>query len=102
RRSGQQGGPAWNTSGVPWQTLYFKGNLAKLQQVKATWDPGNVFHHKLSVTGGANGTGTHSGLTCTFIHSTRHCQWAAVASGVWGAKTRRSRQDGHRGGWARP
>ncbi|WP_406119577.1 FAD-binding oxidoreductase [Streptomyces sp. NBC_00989] len=42
--------PAWNTSGVPWQTLYFKGNLAKLRRVKATWDPGNVFHHKLSVT----------------------------------------------------
>ncbi|MFI6544689.1 FAD-binding oxidoreductase [Streptomyces prunicolor] len=42
--------PAWNTSGVPWGTLYFKGNLAKLQRVKATWDPGNVFHHKLSVT----------------------------------------------------
>lgn len=42
--------PAWNTSGVSWQSLYFKGNLARLQAVKAAWDPHNVFHHRLSVT----------------------------------------------------
>ncbi|WP_217546799.1 FAD-dependent oxidoreductase [Streptomyces sp. GbtcB6] len=42
--------PAWNTSGVSWQSLYFKDNLARLQAVKAAWDPRNVFHHRLSVT----------------------------------------------------
>ncbi|MFK0151459.1 FAD-binding protein [Streptomyces sp. NPDC090493] len=41
--------PAWNTSGVSWQSLYFKDNLARLQAVKAAWDPRNVFHHRLSV-----------------------------------------------------
>lgn len=41
--------PAWNTSGVRWQELYHGGNLARLQQVKAAWDPRNVFHHALSV-----------------------------------------------------
>ncbi|MFE9116357.1 FAD-binding protein [Streptomyces sp. NPDC007172] len=42
--------PAWNTSGVPWQTLYWKGNYPRLQKVKKTWDPRNVFHHALSIT----------------------------------------------------
>jgi FAD/FMN-containing dehydrogenase len=41
--------PAWNTSGVPWSTLYYKGNYPRLQRVKARWDPRNVFHHVLSV-----------------------------------------------------
>ncbi|MFJ8017268.1 FAD-dependent oxidoreductase [Streptomyces sp. NPDC096339] len=41
--------PAWNTSGVPWTTLYYKGNYAKLQQVKAKYDPKDIFRHKLSV-----------------------------------------------------
>ncbi len=41
--------PAWNTSRVPWSTLYYKGNYRRLQQVKARWDPGNVFQHTLGV-----------------------------------------------------
>lgn len=41
--------PAWNTSGVPWHTLYYKENYPRLQRVKARWDPRDVFHHALSV-----------------------------------------------------
>jgi aclacinomycin oxidase len=41
--------PALNTSGVPWSTLYYHGNYPRLQQVKARWDPRNVFHHPLSI-----------------------------------------------------
>ncbi|RLV10572.1 FAD-linked oxidase [Streptomyces griseocarneus] len=41
--------PAWNTSGVPWHTLYYKDNYRRLQQVKARWDPRNVFHHALAI-----------------------------------------------------
>ncbi|HEY2576035.1 MAG TPA: BBE domain-containing protein [Streptosporangiaceae bacterium] len=41
--------PAWNTSGVPWHTLYYKDNYPRLQEIKAKWDPHNVFHHALSV-----------------------------------------------------
>ncbi len=29
--------PEWNTSGVPWHTLYFKSTYAALQQVKRRW-----------------------------------------------------------------
>ncbi|MEV4108856.1 FAD-binding protein [Nonomuraea sp. NPDC049695] len=42
--------PAFNRSGVPWQTLYYKGNYAKLQQVKAAYDPRDVFRHAQSVS----------------------------------------------------
>ncbi|QZZ32205.1 MULTISPECIES: FAD-binding oxidoreductase [unclassified Streptomyces] len=41
--------PAYNTSGVPWYTLYYKGGYPKLQQVKAAYDPRNVFRHSQSV-----------------------------------------------------
>lgn len=38
-----------NTSGVPWHTLYYKDNYPRLQQIKARWDPRNVFQHALSI-----------------------------------------------------
>lgn len=41
--------PALNKSGVPWHDLYYKGNYPRLQKVKATYDPRNVFNHKLSI-----------------------------------------------------
>jgi hypothetical protein len=42
--------PAFNQSGVPWYTLYYGDNYARLQQVKACWDPTNFFQHSQSVT----------------------------------------------------
>jgi aclacinomycin oxidase len=41
--------PALNTSGVPWHTLYYKDNYPRLQQIKARWDPRDVFRHALSI-----------------------------------------------------
>ncbi|UNO39381.1 FAD-binding protein [Streptomyces sp. MST-110588] len=44
--------PRWNTSGVPWHTLYYKDGYARLQRVKARWDPREEFRHGLSVRPG--------------------------------------------------
>ena len=41
--------PEWNASGVPWHTLHYKGNYPRLQQIKARWDPLNVFQRALSI-----------------------------------------------------
>lgn len=41
--------PAWNGSGVPWSTLYYRDNYPRLQRVKARWDPRGVFRHPLSI-----------------------------------------------------
>jgi aclacinomycin oxidase len=41
--------PALNNSGVPWHALYYQANYARLRQIKARWDPRNVFHHALSI-----------------------------------------------------
>jgi hypothetical protein len=41
--------PALNTSGVPWSTIYYQKNYPRLQQVKAQWDPRDVFYHALSI-----------------------------------------------------
>ena len=41
--------PEWNTSGIPWHRFYYQDNYARLQQIKARWDPGNIFHHALSI-----------------------------------------------------
>jgi hypothetical protein len=42
-------GPAINKSGLPWHDLYYLGNHPRLQQVKAKWDPRNIFRNKLSI-----------------------------------------------------
>jgi aclacinomycin oxidase len=44
--------PALNVSGVPWHTLYYQTNYPRLQQVKAQWDPRNLFRHALSIAAG--------------------------------------------------
>ncbi|NHD16056.1 MULTISPECIES: BBE domain-containing protein [unclassified Actinopolyspora] len=38
-----------NRSGTAWHDLYYKDNYPRLQQVKARWDPGDVFRHSQSV-----------------------------------------------------
>ncbi|NJP65493.1 FAD-binding oxidoreductase [Streptomyces sp. ventii] len=38
-----------NTSAVPWHELYYKGNYARLQQVKKAYDPKDFFRHRQSV-----------------------------------------------------
>ena len=41
--------PTLNTSSVPWHAIYYQSNYARLQRVKAQWDPCGVFHHALSI-----------------------------------------------------
>ncbi|MFB7665503.1 FAD-dependent oxidoreductase [Kitasatospora sp. NPDC056138] len=41
--------PEFNTSDQPWHQLYYGKGYARLQQVKAQWDPYDVFHHAQSV-----------------------------------------------------
>lgn len=47
--------PAWNRSGFPWSYLYYKEHYPRLQQVKARWDPMNVFNHQQSIELPADG-----------------------------------------------
>lgn len=41
--------PARNTSTTPWHGLYYKGNYTRLQQIKKTYDPRNIFRHRQSI-----------------------------------------------------
>ncbi|WP_245689810.1 BBE domain-containing protein [Streptomyces chattanoogensis] len=41
--------PRSTTSGTPWHTLYYKDNYARLQRIKARWDPRDEFRHALSI-----------------------------------------------------
>lgn len=44
---------------IDWPTLYYKDNYARLQQVKARWDPLNIFNYEQSIRlpgDGASGT----------------------------------------------
>jgi hypothetical protein len=41
--------PAFNRSGVPWSTLYYKDNYPRLQRIKARWDPLDIFRHNQSI-----------------------------------------------------
>ena len=38
-----------NCSGVPWSSLYYGENYPLLQEIKARWDPRDVFRHALSI-----------------------------------------------------
>ncbi len=42
--------PTINTSGIPWQTLYYGSNYPRLQEAKSAWDPTNFFQHPMSIT----------------------------------------------------
>lgn len=39
----------WNTSGVPWHAFYYRDNYPRLLAAKRTWDPHNLFRHRLSI-----------------------------------------------------
>lgn len=38
-----------NVSGTPWHAFYYGANYPRLQQVKARWDPRDIFRHALSI-----------------------------------------------------
>lgn len=41
--------PKYNRSSTPWYGLYYKSNYARLQQVKRSYDPRNIFRHQQSI-----------------------------------------------------
>lgn len=41
--------PQRNRSASPWHELYYGPNYARLQRVKRTWDPLDIFHHSMSI-----------------------------------------------------
>ncbi|MEU9882665.1 BBE domain-containing protein [Streptomyces phaeochromogenes] len=41
--------PYQNSSGVPWYTILYKDDHPRLQRVRNTYDPRNVFRHGLSL-----------------------------------------------------
>ncbi|MFD7054930.1 FAD-binding oxidoreductase [Streptomyces mirabilis] len=41
--------PRQNRTGIPWYEIIWKGNYPRLQRVKNTYDPRNVFQHALSL-----------------------------------------------------
>ena len=43
---------------VDWPTLYYKDNYARLQQVKARWDPLNIFNYAQSIQLPGEGSAT--------------------------------------------
>ncbi|WP_461007911.1 FAD-dependent oxidoreductase [Streptomyces capparidis] len=49
--------PRWNTSGLPWHTLYYKDNYARLREIKRRYDPRQVWRHALSVQPDRDGSG---------------------------------------------
>jgi FAD/FMN-containing dehydrogenase len=47
---------------IDWPTLYYKENYARLQKVKARWDPLNIFNYEQSIRlPGEGGTATPAG-----------------------------------------
>ena len=44
----------WNKSGLPWHVFYYQDNYCRLQKIKATWDPLNIFRHSLSIEPNSN------------------------------------------------
>jgi hypothetical protein len=41
--------PDWNRSNLAWHAFYYQDNYPRLQKIKATCDPLNIFRHSLSV-----------------------------------------------------